>query len=218
MQCQELEHVLEENGGGPLPAPAQAHLQSCGTCRTLVEELERIEEAAHQLPAEVEPPERIWISLRSHLEAEKIIKPENDSRRRSLPTAWGRVLRPAVAVAALCALVLAIVLVRLRPIQPEISATLNPAVTQPHVLMQTKNQLEGIEGAAVRSRPAPDSATGVSLWENLKIVDNFIASCEQTVNSTPQNDLAREYLSGAYQQKAELLAAIQDSNEIGDAR
>jgi hypothetical protein len=30
------------------------------------------------------------------------------------------------------------------------------------------------------------------------------------VNEEPQDDLAREYLSGAYQQKAELLSAMMD--------
>jgi hypothetical protein len=41
-------------------------------------------------------------------------------------------------------------------------------------------------------------------------VDDFIADCERRVKEEPQDDLAREYLSGAYQQKAELLAAMMD--------
>lgn len=216
MQCQELEHVLEENSGKPLPAPAQAHLESCGICRSLVEDLERIQTAARDLPAEVEPPERIWVSLRAHLEAEKIIRPEPAYSSASRQGArLGRIMRPAIAVAALCALILAIVLVRLRPGQP-VAPTPNAASANPPVLLQTKHQLNGIERAAVNSRPAADTATNVSLRDNLKIVNDFIASCEETVSATPQNDLAREYLSSAYEQKAELLAAIQDRNTIGD--
>lgn len=214
MQCQELEHVLEESDGRSLPQPAQAHLESCGTCRSLVSDLQRIEAAAHELPGEVEPPERVWVSLRAQLESEKIIRPEVAPLPRSWQAPWITAFwRPAVAVAALAALILAVVLVR-RPAQ-DLSGE-NQLASNPSVLMQTKQQLNGIENRAVTSLPAPQSTTGVSLRENLKIVDNFIASCEQTVRATPQNDLAREYLSGAYQEKAELLAAIQDRNATGD--
>jgi hypothetical protein len=49
-----------------------------------------------------------------------------------------------------------------------------------------------------------------SLEQNLKQVDAFIADCERHLKQTPQDDLAREYLSDAYQQKAELLSAMMD--------
>jgi len=49
-----------------------------------------------------------------------------------------------------------------------------------------------------------------SLRENLQTVDDFIADCERRLNDAPQDDLAREYLSNAYQQKAELLSAMMD--------
>lgn len=214
MQCQELEHVLEEDGGKSLPAAAQAHLEGCGACRTLVEDLERIELAARELPAEVEPPERVWVSLRAQLEAEKIIRPEPALMATRWQTAWGaRFLRPAMAVAAVSALILAVVLVR-RPGPDTFIA--DHVITNPYVLTQAKEQLDKIERVAVTSTDERASATSTFLRENLKIVDDFIASCEQTVRATPQNDLARDYLSGAYQQKAELLAAIQDRTVTGD--
>jgi hypothetical protein len=54
------------------------------------------------------------------------------------------------------------------------------------------------------------SVVDVSLRQNLDIVDKFIEDCEQRVKQEPQDDLAREYLTGAYQQKAELLSAMMD--------
>lgn len=219
MQCQELEHVLEENNGKPLPALAQAHIESCGACRNLVEDLALIQNAARDLPGEVEPPERIWVSLRSHLEAEKIIRSEPASTDRGRLSVWNaRFLRPAIAAAAISALILAIVLVRSNPGRSSgpNSPDSNVAAVKPHVLMETKHQLNGLEQAAAHSGPAADTPTKVALRDNLKIVNSFIASCEKTVDATPQNDLAREYLSNAYQQKAELLAAIQDRETTGD--
>lgn len=219
MQCQELELVLLESGKEPLPATAQAHLEGCEPCRNLINDLERIVVAARELPAEVEPPDRIWVSLLAHLEAEKIIRPE-PAPSRSSPSPWrSRFLRPAMAMAAVSALVIAIVVVRLRngagPSSP--SPVISDRAPLSPVFTNAKQQLDSIESTTVASSRSHDaSVTDASLRENLKIVNDFIASCERSVRTTPQNDLARDYLSGAYQQKAELLAAIQDRSSTGD--
>ena len=57
---------------------------------------------------------------------------------------------------------------------------------------------------------AGTSAVDASFRQNLQQVDDFIADCERRVNDAPQDELAREYLSNAYQQKAELLSAMMD--------
>jgi len=57
---------------------------------------------------------------------------------------------------------------------------------------------------------ASTSAVDTSFRQNLQQVDDFIADCERRVHAAPQDDLAREYLSNAYQQKAELLSAMMD--------
>jgi hypothetical protein len=57
---------------------------------------------------------------------------------------------------------------------------------------------------------AGTSAVDNSFRQNLERVDDFIADCESRVNAAPQDELAREYLSNAYQQKAELLSAMMD--------
>ena len=59
-------------------------------------------------------------------------------------------------------------------------------------------------------RLASDTAVDASFRKNLAIVDQFIVDCEQRVQQEPQDALAREYLYGAYQQKAELLSAIRE--------
>jgi hypothetical protein len=54
------------------------------------------------------------------------------------------------------------------------------------------------------------SGMDVSLRQNLDIVDKFIIDCEQRVKEQPQDELTREYLSGAYQQKAELISVMME--------
>jgi hypothetical protein len=60
-----------------------------------------------------------------------------------------------------------------------------------------------------------DAAVTDSIRRNLNIVDNFIAMCEKDVREQPENEMAREYLYGAYKQKAELLATAMDRNTMG---
>src|ERR1700726_3854271 len=74
MQCKEVEVVLEQEGWTPLPEGARHHLAGCSACQNLVEDLTAIVATAHLLPAEIEPPARVWTSLRSQLEEEGIIK------------------------------------------------------------------------------------------------------------------------------------------------
>ncbi len=58
---------------------------------------------------------------------------------------------------------------------------------------------------------AGNSTVDASLRDNLRTVNEFIAECQQHLKQHPGDLLAREYLESAYQQKAELLAAMMDS-------
>jgi hypothetical protein len=60
-----------------------------------------------------------------------------------------------------------------------------------------------------------DAAVADSIRRNLGIVDNFIAMCENSVREQPDNEMAREYLYGAYEQKAELLATATNRSMTG---
>jgi len=46
---------------------------------------------------------------------------------------------------------------------------------------------------------------------NLRTLNEFIAECKDRLAENPQDQLTREYLNVAYQQKAELLSAMMDS-------
>ena len=74
MQCKEVEGVLEQEQIAPLPEEARAHVAVCTACQNLVSDFNAIIAAAERMPAEITPPERVWISLRAQLEAEGIIK------------------------------------------------------------------------------------------------------------------------------------------------
>ena len=74
MLCKEIEGVLENEGLSPLPEAVRAHAASCRACSSLIADFSAIVSAAETLPAEVEPPTRVWVALRNQLEAEGVIK------------------------------------------------------------------------------------------------------------------------------------------------
>ncbi len=212
MQCHEFEQVLEQQEARQLPADAASHLDDCGQCRALVADLDAIQAAARDLAAvEPEPPERVWTSLRAQLEAEGLIRAEGKAARRA---GWLAVLpRPALAGAYLSLLLAAAVLLGTQGNLPQPGG--NPMVAQ-RATAALDSQLNTVEKRTVSALHQHDPAVTASLRLNLDIVDNFIALCEKSVREEPQNALAREYLYGAYQQKADLLAMMMERGAAAD--
>src|SRR5574337_1728719 len=103
MQCHELEQYLEQQVA-PLPAHAAAHLVVCVQCRAVVADLDAIQAAARRLAAEeVEPPARLWLSLRAQLAEEGLIRtPASVGEGSGWRGGWlGFFARPALAGAYL---------------------------------------------------------------------------------------------------------------------
>jgi len=73
---------------------------------------------------------------------------------------------------------------------------------------RTARDLDDQEPVATGMLLTSSSPIDASLRDNLKKVNEFIAECERHLKEQPQDQLTREYLSAAYQQKAELLSAM----------
>jgi hypothetical protein len=210
MQCKEVEVVLGQEGWTPLPDVARAHVAACNSCQSLVSDLSSIVAAAHLLPAEVEPPPRVWAAVRAQLQAEGIIKTETVSERRSWWHGFSDMFRTRVmATAAVGLLIVGAVVLQMQ------GPATRPAEAR-NVYGDTATALDQDEAHLPAAQLASPSMVEASLRQNLGIVDNFIADCEQRMKEQPQDDLAREYLSGAYQQKAELLSALMERGGSGN--
>jgi len=212
MNCNEFWNQLEQWMEGERPADAHAHLRGCSNCRELVEDLDSIREASRSAElADVDPPERVWLSLRSQLERENLIRSERSGWAATLSNWFGGVLsavpRPTLAGAYLVALI-AVSIALAGPGYRRFNGAEVP--TQPLTA-----QLNAAEQSAVSAMMNADPAVTSSLQKNLAIVDNYIALCEKSVQEDPESEIARDYLYDAYQQKADLLAQI---TERGDSR
>jgi hypothetical protein len=225
MQCHELEQILEQHIGGPLPGLATAHIEGCQACGTLAADLDAIHAAAIKLGAEeIAPPEHVWVGLRNLLEAEGLIHEPTPALPSVQHGWWFAYQRPALAGAFLSLVLVAAGMVSFLgnstqvanrlPVSPqlevkrEVSAVPSPTNLFQEELLTVNN--ENIPGFRMR-----DAAVTDSIRRNLNIVDNFIAMCEKDVREQPENEMAREYLYGAYEQKAELLATAMDRGTMG---
>ena len=273
MQCNELESVLAGDDLDALSAEAKEHLAGCRACRDLVADFSAIVVAAKHIPAEVDPPERVWVALRAQLEAEGIIREPQTVETVVAETSWWAGLqqffRPRVlaTVGATLAVVVGSIYVvqhrgRTAPNNPapvveatkatpaEVSKPVEQKVSEPAPVVATKPHdsggqiahtpavppqprpstrelrpsptenasfgetavvLSDTEGALPSRGVADNAMADAALHQNLRTLNEFIAECQARLKKNPQDQLTREYLNMAYQQKAELLSAIMES-------
>jgi len=222
MQCKDVELVLKQEGLEPLPDAARTHLAECRECRNYVADLTSLVDAAKRLPQEITPPDRIWISLRAQLEKEGIIRTPAEVLSVE-PVSWWQSIgvffgNRVLATAMVGILILAAAVFQIRSDRTTPAAEpLNSAQTaSPHVTPEaasgefagTAQALKDQEPVATGMILTSSSPVDASLRDNLKKVNEFIADCERHLKEQPQDELTREYLSAAYEQKAELLSAM----------
>jgi hypothetical protein len=214
MQCQEFESVIEQTSGQPLPADAANHSAQCGHCRALVADLQTITRVARELAEPVEDaPARIWVQLRAQLETEGIIRaqaPEKDSRLQDRGgfagvLAWMR--RPAMIATYAAVMVLAAAVAW---------ETFGPEPPPANIPTASTYGLDRLETQTVSDLESASPEVNAVLRKDLEVVNKFIVECEKAVREEPQNQDARQYLYGAYQQKAELLAVAMDRTRTGE--
>ncbi|MBS1840558.1 MAG: hypothetical protein JSS69_12770 [Acidobacteria bacterium] len=229
MQCKDIEEVLENEGLAHLPESVRAHAATCSACSGLISDFSAILSVAEQLPAEVEPPTRVWVSLRNQLEAEGIIKSDSQLLSREQPS-WfeslSRILSGrAVATAAVGLVIVAAAFVQIgrdpRAARngadqlPQVATAPQAPIVNTEPLAETGQTLRQEEQNLPMVQPvggfaSADRVVDNSFRQNLASLNLFIEDCRRRLKEDPNDELAREYLAVAYQQKAELLSAMLD--------
>ena len=215
MNCDEfLNHIGEWIEGQEVPG-ARDHSRTCSNCRGLAEDLGTIRLVAVTLPEEdPEISPGVWKSLRAQLEQEGLI---GTSRPERAPGWFGSTFsflpRPAMATAYVVLLVAAAAVltvpVHIRGNQEAWRESTETSTAE------LSAQLEDAEKDAVATFASFTPDVTDDLRKNLTIVDNDIALCEKSVQEDPESEIARDYLFGAFQQKADLLAQISERGEEG---
>ena len=214
MQCRDVEVVLEQEGLGPLPDAVRGHVAGCSHCQGLIADIETIISVSVQLPAEVEPPARIWVSLRNQLEQEGIIREAKSTGQAAYWwTRLGDLFRSRALATVTVGLLIAVAGFIQLSQHPDRTIKESKIAVAPDwqvPFAQTRQVLSEQEVDLRNMHLSSTSPVDAALQQNLQQVNEFIADCERHLKAEPQDDLAREYLSDAYQQKAELLSAMMD--------
>jgi hypothetical protein len=220
--CREFLSYLAPWMEGERSQDAQAHVRACPNCSSVIKDLEAIHTEARSWSAsEQDAPERVWTALRAQLEQEGLIRETVragvDRAQAEAPrSGWfaglfPRLPRPVLAGAYLAGLV-AVAFALSGPVNKRVNEarwlkgtqiSTSPLSAQLNFAEQDSNSY------VTRSNPV----VSASLHQNLAIVDNYIALCEKSVSEEPQNEVARDYLYEAYQQKADLLTQMTERGE-----
>jgi len=214
MQCKDFAQVIEESGFAQLSLAARAHAASCSACTALARDFSAIVAAASLIPSEVDPPARVWVALEAQLEAEGIIRPLKIVIPAERPNWWhgfnqlvrGRIL----ATASVAVLVLVVGVYQMR--QRQVGVGLPTVQVEPFAETATTLDQEEQSLGAMQTASTLGGVSSVdsSLRENLATVNAFIKECRKRLQEDPNDPMARDYLSTAYQQKAEILAAMME--------
>jgi hypothetical protein len=272
MLCNELESVLAVDDLDALSAEAKQHLAGCSACHDLLADFSAIVVAAKRIPAEVSPPERVWVALRAQLEAEGILREPQTVEPVVAQASWWAGLplffRPRVLATFAATLFVAAGAIYMaqhrgrtpnnslpvvdatktaptdagKPEEEQASAPTPVIASKPHdsraqiartaavppqpraskgelapspsegaYLGESAMVLSQTEGALPARGVADNAMADAALHQNLRTLNEFIAECQARLKKNPQDQLTREYLNMAYQQKAELLSAIMES-------
>jgi hypothetical protein len=226
MGCNEFRNQLDAWMDGVRPSEGRAHVRECAHCRGLVEDMDAIRQTAGAwAAAEEDPPARVWVSLRAQLKEEGLIRGEAGGEvREHVPSGtkglggwfggiFTAVPRPALAGAYLLALI-AVSVALTGPSTKQLNESRWISGTQTSTGTLSA-QLQTAELDTVSAMVESNPVVTASLHDNLAIVDNYIALCEKSVQEDPENEVARDYLYDAYEQKANLLAQMTERGVSG---
>lgn len=218
--CTDFENNLAAYLEGEKAPAVVDHAKECDFCRCLLADIQLIRTASPELGLE-EPPAALWVNIRATLVQEGVIHSDRRSFwSRWLPHGEWRTLRYPAPVAA-AVIVAAIVLFKapgylVRP-APQPANIIHAAVFGQDVmasqdisgLRQTIGQLEQTYRAN-QSLLEPSMKSAYD--KSLDSLDTEIRECQASMHEQPENGLARQYLSRAYVQKAQLLQSALEYN------
>jgi hypothetical protein len=212
--CKQFLDQLDSWMEGNRPSGAREHLTGCPECRCVAEDLDAITAAARTTSGELaEPPAHLWNSIRAQLVQEGLVRETAAPAIKAPRRLWrGWFALPTPALAAVSLVVLAAGSFALR-------GPVTRRMNNYQWMRGTRNstsplgaKLDSVEHATVASL-ASNPVVTAALHKNLAIVDNYISLCEKSVRENPQSEMARDFLYDAYQQKADLLAQMNEQGE-----
>jgi anti-sigma factor RsiW len=218
MACEKYLNSIHERVDGTIGsirrAELEIHLAGCEACRALLDDLQRIHDAAAALPP-LAAPDRSWLQIAGRLRMEGRIRedaPAVTTPKR--PYAKWLAMAAALVIAAGSAILLLVP--RTAPVPAPAASVPAPvaavetspaeAVNAVEVAQaQFEKAIADLEKVAKANQQTLDPGTSATIEKNLGILDQAIAENRAAVKSEPASVAARETLFDALRQKVSLL-------------
>ena len=218
----------------------ETHLESCASCRALVDDLRNIARTAATLDQR-EPPARAWTRIERAIELEsqgaragvaRGFQPSGSRADRLARLKGSRYRWLAAAAAIVIATVVGLRYAAPRNAQSGTSSAPSAEVTSQAVEAELRaaeehydKAIKGLEQIANTEKGALDTQTAATLQKNLAVIDQAISESRAAVRMQPTNEPAQQSLLENFKAK---LALLQDTvalinemrrgNEAGAAR
>lgn len=224
MNCSEIQVKISEWIDEGLQPPEQAeikrHLALCQFCSVVYEDLNLIRKSAKALE-ELEPPDRVWVGLRSQLLSEGLIRqPARIAFWEKILPGFQSFLKPALS-GAIVALILAGISYFYFSTRSGKSGYSDPDAREIAVFQQLQQAeshyqqaIQALDEVSHQKLNTLDPALAQIFQDNLATMDYYLNECREVVKSEPENPLAHRYLLAAYQKKVELMQTIVNSDSL----
>lgn len=200
MTCQEFARVLPELEGGR-NFEADEHLRMCSRCWDLVSDLDAISQQARLLQASDEPSARVWNSIEITLRQEGLIRQSQQDRPVRLWTGWR--FRWLAPVAAALLLVSGFFLREHRGGPAQLVArSVSPSGPVTTTAVQEQAGPAGDEDQLLSIVAARAPGLRAGYVSDLREVDDYIRDAESSARNNPNDEIAQQYLTNAYEQRA----------------
>lgn len=216
MACPQYINSIHEAVDGTIGsirrAELELHVDTCDACRGLLEDLQRIHDAAAALPT-LDPPDGAWLQIAGRLRQQGRVAdaPANPQVRW-----WLRTGLAAAAAVILVVLSAALLLQRYSgtpaPQTASVPGNAGDGRTVESVQgevdaaqRQFENAIAELEKVAKDHQQALDPDTSATIDKNLGIIDQAIAENRAAVSAEPASVAARETLFQALRSKVSLL-------------
>jgi len=203
MTCEEFRRVLPELGSGHR-IEQDAHLQSCGACSDLLEDLNAISREARLLQGSEDPSPWVWNSIEVALRQEGLIRqPQLQHLQTPVPMQGWR-LRWLAPLVATVVIVFGVLIYQRGTGQPQLAERQPPPAGVVTANLQPKSAevMGGEDLQLLKTVSERTPAMRATYEADLRSVNAYIRDAEQSVNSNPNDEVAQQYLSSAYEQKA----------------
>jgi hypothetical protein len=219
MACEKYLNSIQERVdatiGSIRRAELEMHLDECEACRAMLEDLQRIHDAAAGLPR-LAAPDRAWLQIAGRLRMEGRIREQTPQARASRrPYVGWLAMAAALVIAAGSGIVLLVPRSAPAPAQTASTPAPSDAAIEAspaeavnaveHAQAQFEKAIADLEKVAKANQQSLDPGTSATIEKNLGILDQAIAENRAVVKAEPASVAARETLFDALRQKVSLL-------------